>query len=181
MSRKLLMTALIALGVASSAHAATKATSKSTSSGGRSYVSVTSIGPRGGFSVDPDQVVVGGHVSASIAPQWTFNPSVEIGFGDHATVTALNFDGEYHFRLQNSNWAPYLGGGIGVNFIHVHIDEPFPFSDIDANDTATGLNLIGGTMVPTASGQHLFAEVRLGLGDTAIPELKGIVGWNFKL
>jgi opacity protein-like surface antigen len=178
MIRKLMLTALIALGVASAAHAATTSKATARHPAQRSgVVSLDYIGPRVGFSVDPDQAVVGGHLSATFAPDWTFNPSVEFGFGDHQTVSALNFDAEYHFRIQNSNWAPYVGGGLGVNFVHV--DVPFPFSDF--NDTVTGLNLIVGTSIPTASGQHLFTELRIGAGDSAIPELKGILGFNFKL
>jgi hypothetical protein len=178
MIRKLMLTALIALGIASTTQAATTAKSSTSKSG---TVSLTAIGPRVGFSVDPDQAVVGGHLSAGFAPDWTFNPSLEVGFGDHATVTALNFDAEYHFRIQNSNWAPYVGGGLGVNFVSYHFDQPYPFSDIDVNDTVTGLNFIVGTTIPTASGQHLFTELRLGAGDSAMPELKGMFGWNFRL
>ena len=178
MIRKLMLAALIALALASTAQAATSARRSTARSG---TVTLNYFGPRAGFSVDPDQVVVGGHLQATFAPDWTFNPSLELGFGDHATVTALNFDAEYHFHIQNSNWAPYVGGGLGVNFVHVHVDLPFPFSDFDANDTVTGLNLLVGTAIPTSSGQRLFTELRLGAGDAAMPELKGIIGWNFKL
>ena len=184
MKRTLMLTALIALGIASTAAAATSSrnTSRATSSSTRSSgVSLDYAGLRAGFSVDPDQAVVGGHLAASFARDWTFNPSLEVGFGDHATVTALNFDAEYHFHLQRSNWAPYVGGGLGVNFIHVHLDLPFPFNNVDTNDTVTGLNAIVGTMIPTSSGQRLFTELRLGLGDASMPELKGMLGWNFKL
>jgi hypothetical protein len=185
MIRKLMLAALIALGIVSTAQAATKktshATTHSTTPHSSSAVSLDYFGPRAGFSVSPDQFVVGGHMSATFARDWTFNPSLEVGFGDHATVTALNFDAEYHFHVRNSNWAPYVGGGLGVNFIHVHTDAVGPFPSIDVNDTVTGLNLIVGTRIPTASGQHLFTEMRLGAGDTAMPEVKGIVGLNFKL
>ena len=171
MIRNLILAALIALGIASGAQAATKS---SASSGG---VSATYIGPRVGFSVDPDQFVVGGHISAGFARDWTFNPSVELGFGDHEMVTALNFDAEYHLRLKSSNWVPYFGAGMGVNFVHVSVDPP----GNDFNDTVTGLNIIIGTSVPTASGQRIFTEMRLGSGDADVPEFKGIVGWNFNM
>jgi opacity protein-like surface antigen len=176
--RKIMLIALIALGLASAAHAATASKSTTSHSSGQgTYPSLDYIGPRFGFSVDPDQVVVGGHLSAAFAPSWTFNPSLEFGFGDHETVSAVNFDAEYHFRLRNSNWSPYVGGGLGINFIHM--DESPPSSDF--NDTVTGLNVIFGTSVPTASGQRIFTELRLGAGDASMPELKGIFGFNFKL
>ena len=180
MIRKLVLVALIALGIVSTAEAATKA-HQTTHATRSSVVSLDYMGPRAGFSVDPDQVVVGGHLSASFAPEWTFNPSLEVGFGDHATVTALNFDAEYHFRVRNSSWTPYVGGGLGVNFVSVHVDRVFPASSFDVNDTVTGLNIIVGTGFPPASGQKFFTEMRLGAGDSAMPELKGIVGWNFKI
>ncbi len=183
MIRKLMLAALIGLGLVSTAEGATKSTRSTPrpSTARSGTVSLDYIGPRAGFSVDPDQAVIGGHLSATFARDWTFNPSLEVGFGDHATVTALNFDAEYHFHIQRSNWAPYVGGGLGVNFVHVHLDLPFPFSNIDTNDTVTGLNVIVGTLIPTSSGQHLFTELRLGAGDAAMPELKGMVGWNFKI
>lgn len=172
MTRKIALAALIALGIAGTAPAATAAKSSSAKGASSSVVSLNYIGPRVGFSVDPDQAVVGGQMSVGFTRDWTFNPSVELGFGDHQTVTALNFDGEYHFRLQNSNWTPYLGAGLGVNFIDF---------DNNGSDTVTGLNIIIGTGVPTASGQRMFTELRLGAGDADVPELKGIFGWNFRL
>ena len=177
--RMLMLAALIALGMVSVAQAATK--SGKTTTARRSAVSLDYFGPRVGFSVSPDQVVVGGHLSAMFDPEWTFNPSIEVGFGDHATVTALNFDAEYHFKMKTSNWTPYVGGGLGVNFVSVHVDVPAPFTDFNVNDTVTGINFIVGTGIPTVSGQRLFTELRLGAGDTAMPELKGILGWNFRL
>lgn len=183
MIRKLVLIALIALGIASTTQAATpaKRSTQRSSTHRTGVVSLNYIGPRAGFSVDPDQVVVGGHLSAGFAPDWTFNPSVELGFGDHATVTALNFDAEYHFAIRNSNWSPYVGGGLGVNFVSVHVDMPAPFSDFTVSDTVTGLNIVVGTTIPTASGQRLFTEMRLGAGDSAMPALKGMIGWNFKI
>jgi opacity protein-like surface antigen len=175
-----MLAALIALGIVSTAQAATSSGKTTTSH--PSTVSLNYIGPRLGFSVDPDQIVMGGHMSASFAPSWTFNPSVEVGFGDHETVTALNFDAEYHFQIQNSNWSPYVGGGLGVNFVSVHYDAvPPSYPSTDVNDTVTGLNIIVGTSIPTSSGQRLFTEMRLGAGDSAMPEFKGMFGWNFKL
>ena len=166
----------LSLGWCPTASAATSRTSTTTVRHSTA-IAGTMIGPRVGFSVNPDQFVVGGHLSTGFAPGWTLNPSVELGFGDNATVTALNFDAEYHFDIQRSNWSPYLGAGLGVDFIS--IDVPAPFSDV--HDTVTGLNLIVGTTIPTASSQHLFSELRIGTGDSAIPDLKGVFGWNFAL
>jgi len=175
MVRKLLWAPAVALAMIAAAGAGA-ATKSSGSAGSSRGVEPSYLGPRVGFSVDPDQFVVGGHMSVGFAPSWTFNPSIEAGFGDHETVTALNFDGEYHFRLRQSSWMPYVGAGIGVNFVHFD-NSPAP----NTSDTVTGLNLILGTGIPTASGQHLFTEMRIGAGDATMPQFKGIFGWNFRM
>jgi hypothetical protein len=134
------------------------------------------VGPRVGLSSDPDQLVIGGQaIIGEIAPDLTFDPNLEFGFGDHATVIAANFDLHYHFVVQGSAWRPYAGAGLGLNFIEV--DHGF---GNDSSDSEVGLNLIGGAGVPTQSGNRFFGELKLGLGDN-IPELKVLVGWNFKI
>ncbi len=133
------------------------------------------VGPRVGFSSNPDQIVFGGQlIIGELAPSLTFDPSLEFGFGDHATLIATNFDLHYHFVLQNSPWRPYAGAGISLNFIE--FDEGFA---VDRSDTEVGLNLVGGAGVPTSSGNRFFTELKLGLGD--VPDLKLLVGWNFKI
>ncbi len=136
---------------------------------------VGGVGPRVGFSVDPDQIVFGGQlIIGEIAPQLTFDPSLEFGFGDHTTVIAANFDLHYHFAVSGSAWRPYAGGGVGLNFIEF---DNGPFQD--NSDTEVGGNLVIGAGVPTQSGNRFFGEMKLGLGD--IPTLKMLVGWNFKI
>lgn len=141
----------------------------------RAEAVVGGIGPRVGLSLDPDQIVFGGQaIIGEIAPQLTFDPSLEFGFGDHVTVIAANFDVHYHFDLQDTQWRPYAGGGIGLNFIEF---DTGPFDS--GSDTEVGGNLIVGAGVPTQAGNRFFGELRLGLGD--IPTLKLIAGWNFKI
>jgi hypothetical protein len=137
---------------------------------------VGGIGPRVGFSVDPDQLVFGGQaVIGELAPDLTFDPSLEIGIGDDVTVIAVNLDGHYHFRIQDTAWRPYVGAGIGINFIEFDLPPPFR----DDSDTEIGGNVILGAGAPTRAGNRFFAEMRFGLGD--IPELKLMAGWNFKI
>lgn len=143
---------------------------------GHADVVVTGIGPRVGLSISPDQIVLGGHlVVKEIAPDVTFNPNVEFGFGDNYTVIAVNLDGLYHFRIQNSAWRPHVGFGLGINFIEA--DLPAPFRDV--SNTEVGANLIVGAEVPTQSNNRFFTEARFGLGD--IPDLKIMAGWTFPL
>jgi hypothetical protein len=135
-----------------------------------------SWGPRFGVSVDPDQLVIGGQYSTGqIAPSISFVPNLELGFGDHQTDVAINLDGHYHFKLNDSDWAPYLGFGVCIDF--VSFDRPAPAED--DSETNAGGQLILGSNVPLREGSKFFAELKLGLGD--IPSLKVMAGWNFPL
>jgi len=135
-----------------------------------------SIGPRFGFSVDPDQLVVGGQMTfTEVAPSISFVPNAELGLGDHHTLIALNMNLHYKFSIQDSDWAPYLGFGAGINFDSV--DRPAPFNDV--SETNVGGNFIVGANVPTRSGSTFFSELNLGLGD--VPSLKLLAGWNFPM
>jgi hypothetical protein len=137
----------------------------------------TTAGPRVGFSLDPDQLVVGGHLQVGeIAPSLTFDPSLELGFGDDVTVIAMNFDMHYHVELQESDWRPYFGAGIGVNFTDSDRRAP----QRDQTDTEVGGSVVLGASVPIRSGNRFFGEMRLGLGG-GIAELKLIAGWNFRI
>jgi hypothetical protein len=141
----------------------------------RSSAITTGIGPRVGFSSGPDQLVVGGQmVIGEVAPSLTFDPSVEIGIGDHQTLLGVNFDMHYHFET-SSVWRPYVGLGATVNEVNYDNDE---FGDRES-DTFAGGNLIVGAGAPTRSGSRFFAELKLGLGD--VPDLKIMVGWNFRM
>jgi len=135
---------------------------------------VTAFGPRFGASIDPDQLVLGGQLSLQeFAPNWSFDPNLELGFGDNLTVIAFNLDAYYHLRLSGSDWRPYLGGGLGVNFISW--DESF--GTHDRSNTEVGLNLVAGFSIPAGSGDHWFTELRFGIND--IPTLKILGGFNF--
>ena len=141
-----------------------------------SSVELGGVGPRIGISSNPDQVVFGGQAAiGGIAPDLTFDPSLELGFGDNVTTIAFNFDLHYHFAIQGSEWRPYVGAGIGVDVFQV--DLPAPFQDV--SNTETGGNIVIGVGVPTRAGNRFFAEARAGLGD--LPDLKIIAGWNFKI
>jgi hypothetical protein len=137
---------------------------------------ITTAGPRVGLSLDPDQVVFGGQLAVGeIAPDLTFDPNLELGFGDNCQVVALNLDLHYHFAVAGTRWSPYAGGGLGLNFIEVDVEAPVR----DRSSTEVGGNLILGAGIPTRAGNRFFGEVKFGLGD--IPSLKLLVGWNFKL
>ena len=132
-------------------------------------------GPRFGFSSGPDQIVFGGQlIIGEIAPDITFDPSLELGFGDDMTVIALNLDGHYHVSVRGSRWRPYAGAGVAISF--VSLDES---PGNDDSDTEVGGALIVGAGVPTAAGNRFFTELKLGLGD--VPDFKLMAGWNFRM
>ena len=134
-------------------------------------------GFRAGFSTSPDQLVIGGQMSiGEVAPHLSFDPNIELGFGDNTTLIAFNLDMHYHFTLNNTSWRPYVGGGAGVNFIQY--DVP-PGVGGDNSVTKVAGAFIFGAGVPTKSGNRFFAELTFGLGDYA-PDFKMLVGWNFK-
>lgn len=139
---------------------------------------VNSFGFRAGFSTSPDQLVIGGQMSiAEVAPNLSFDPNIDLGFGDNVTIVAFNLDMHYHFDLTNSTWRPYLGGGAGIHLIQV--DLP-PGVSADNSFTRVAGSFILGAGVPTRSGSRFFSELKVGLGDSATPDLKMLVGWNFR-
>jgi opacity protein-like surface antigen len=159
MLRKLLAALTLAALLPAAAHAA----------------SATSIGPRIGFSVDPDQLVLGGQLKVpEVAPKISFDPSLELGVGDDVTLLDLGFNLHYNFDLKDSRWTPYVGAGVSVVFIH--------FDNVpgDDSDTDIGGNIIVGAAVPTKGGNQFFAELKFGLGGN-VPSLKMVAGWNFPM
>jgi len=143
----------------------------------RSGSVVTSWGPRFGFSSTPDQVVVGGELNMhGPAPNWAFTPNLELGFGDNATVFAINGDLKYLFDVRGSNMTPYLGAGITLN--HTSVSNTFPVADFSSTDF--GGNVIGGVQIPTRTGGQFFTEARIGMGDN-IPDFKLMAGFKFRM
>ena len=133
-------------------------------------------GVRLGFSTSPDQLVLGGQMSiGEVAPSLSFDPNVELGFGDNTTIIGFNLDMHYHFDLSNSSWRPYIGAGAGINF--VSFDVP-PGVGADDSETDVAGAFIFGAGVPTKGGNRFFTEAKLGLGSSA-PDFKLLVGWNF--
>jgi len=132
-------------------------------------------GPRVGFSVGPDQLVLGGHVTiGEVAQNVTFDPSFDLGFGDNVTTFGFNFDLHYHFEIRETNWRPYAGAGVGIYF-YEHDRAGFVRDD---SHTEVGGSLVLGSMIPTASSSNFFGEFKLGLG--SVPDLKMLVGWSFR-
>ena len=138
---------------------------------------VNTFGLRAGFSTSPDQLVLGGQMSiADVAPNLSFDPNVELGFGDNATIVAFNLDMHYHFDVTGTTWRPYVGAGAGINLIQLDLPPGLP----DNSFTRVAGAFILGAGVPTQSGSRFFSELKVGLGDSSTPDLKMLVGWNFR-
>jgi len=138
------------------------------------------IGPRVGFTINPDQVHLGGHIDlGDIAGNLMMQPNLEIGFGDHVTTIAPSFELDYRFRTDWGAWTPYLGGGIGPVFYSWKSDHPYKHDWSSSSWTGLGGYLqfgIGKGSSASSSG-HFFLEGKLGLADA--PDGKVTVGWTF--
>src|SRR5262249_61113531 len=133
----------------------------------------TAYGPEFGFTSGPDQFFAGGHLKwGGVAQQLDFVPGIDLGFGENSTIVSLN--GDFHYRLQTkTTWRPYLGGGIGIQFVSSDNSGPSP----DHSNTATGGHLIAGADVLAKGGSRFFTELKLGFSDS--PDLKVSAGFNF--
>jgi hypothetical protein len=78
------------------------------------------------------------------------DPNVRYWNVNGVSDLAPNMDLTYHFGRED-RWTPYVGGGMGVNFVH---DKAF---DRTANDL--GVNAIAGVRFPNAANK-LFVEGR---------------------
>jgi hypothetical protein len=139
----------------------------------------TGWGLRGGVTFDPDQVHVGAHVNAGeLFHNGYFLPNVEVGFGDHMTLIALNPELVYRFdHRTQSRWGFYVGCGLGVNITNWNGHDDFPYDRHDHTNTDLGLNLLGGMLRRLSSGNEFFLELKLGVADS--PDAKVTVGLTF--
>jgi hypothetical protein len=129
------------------------------------------LGPRLGFTINPDQFHFGGHIDfGEIATNLMMVPNLEIGVGDNLTTIAPSFELDYRFRSDWGVWSPYLGGGTGPIFYSTRHG---------GSDTQFGLYIQGGIMkgLTGRNSGYFFVEAKLGLADA--PDAKFTVGWTF--
>jgi hypothetical protein len=123
-------------------------------------------GIRAGVGADPDQFFIGGHyVSRPIWDRMRFQPNVEAGFGDDATVVAFNAEFGYWMRL-SAEWDAYFGGGPAMNLISR--------DGKDGTDVEPGITVLAG--IRYRSG--LFFEMKVGAIDS--PNFRLAVGYTFR-
>lgn len=129
------------------------------------------IGPRVGFTINPDQIHIGGHVDfGDLANNLMIMPNIEVGFGDDLTTVAPTFELDYRFRSGWGAWTPYLGGGIGPVF-YSHKNG--------GSSSDLGLYMQFGIGKGSSNSEtgHFFVEGKLGLADA--PDFKATIGWTF--
>jgi hypothetical protein len=133
----------------------------------------------GGVSVEPELIIVGGHVTFErvFRRSISFRPGLQLGFGEVSTLLSLEGDVLYTWpgATRRTRWAPYVGAGPTVAFRHRSFEEEdgdgnrFDFGDTDAEH---GFNFIVGMrnrrgaffeLKATASG---VSDVRLLTGVT---------------
>lgn len=88
-----------------------------------------------------------------------FMPNLSYWNVDHVSDVCPNLDAYYHFG-PDGKVSPYLGGGLGINFVH---DRRAFRSD----DTNLGMNLLGGLRFPGSndSPRRYFLEGRFTASD----------------
>jgi len=137
-------------------------------------IGLQSWGLRGGVSLNPDQFHFGVFVDAGhLTKDIRFQPGFELGLGNGVRLGAVNLDALYF--LKPSSFRPYLGGGLGINFI----DVTDGFSEEEGLQIKPAVNIVGG--VEWGEGgkgsRRYLLEARLGLGDT--PDFKITAGLTF--
>lgn len=119
------------------------------------------LGLRAGFSLNPDQAVIGGHTLLPIGQGFTLVPNVDVGFGEDMVTLGFHGDLHYYFDTQTV-WKPYAGAGATFNIMD--------------GEAFGGGSLIGGLAIGKTRFGNMFLEAKFGLGD--VPDFKLLVGFN---
>lgn len=141
-------------------------------------------GPRVGLQSDPDQVLVGAQFDlGEFTKNLRWQPSFELGFGDHKTSLYGNFMVSYYFPV-DAAVTPYAGAqvqawlfdndGNNCNNNGNNCEDGFD----DGFNAEVGVDAVGGIETKLKSGTRFLAELNVGLGD--VPEVRVLVGWTFK-
>lgn len=122
-----------------------------------------------GFSINPDQFVLGVQAVLGEYYRGRFAPSVDFGFGENLTLITGNFDLMIDlFSPPKSEAAFYIGGGPTLSYISPETGD---------SDTEIGLSLLGGIKLGMSEKNYYNIEARFGIGD--IPDFKLLAGVMF--
>ncbi len=128
-------------------------------------------GPHAGFSFTPDQFFFGAHFDlGDFVPNLQFQPSVDLGLGDHMTFFSLNPDIVYHIPMGETG-SFYFGGVFALQ--HWKLDNGPAY--VDDSDTNIGVHVLGGLKL---KDQPIHFQAEVGLNDKA-PDWKFSAGYTF--
>ncbi len=140
------------------------------------------LGARAGVGLDPELILFGVH--SQIGPVFSknvfFRPNADFEWGEITDMVALNLEAVYRFpnNHRTGQWAPYVGGGPSLNFIHQSFSaqsgggRDISFGNFDYE---TGFNILMGAQ----NRGGTFFEVKTSLYSQPAPILRLIVGRNF--
>jgi hypothetical protein len=140
------------------------------------------LGVRAGMGLDPELILFGIH--SQMGPIFSrsvfFRPNADFEWGEITDMVALNLEAVYRMQTttRNGSWAPYVGAGPSLNFIHQSFQTQagqgrnISFGNFDYE---TGFNILMGIQ----NRHGTFFEVKTSLYSEPAPVLRLILGRNF--
>ena len=134
------------------------------------------LGVRAGAAFDPELFLFGvqSQMGPIFHPRVFFRPNAEFAFGEVTDLVALNLEAVYRFRAQRRAWAPYIGAGPALIFLHQNFERGREI-DFGNFDYETGFNVLIGA-------QHrrgTFVELKTSIYSGQAPKLRMILGYTF--
>ena len=127
------------------------------------------LGWHGGFTLEPDQVVLGGQAVFPVGKERFYVvPQAEIGLLN-GTAFAVHADLQARLGGADAGFRPYVAAG-GTYY-------GFDPEDGDS-DSKVGVNIAGGFWTQKTSGKKRFVEVMFFLDDE-LPDFRLVIGQNF--
>ena len=127
-----------------------------------------------GLHVDAGQIVHNVHLIPNMQ-YWKVGADVGPYSADISDL-AFNVDANVDFPLQGGRLTPYLGGGLGLNFLSFDSNAP---GAVSSNDTKLGVNVLGGMRNDVMPNLALFGELRYSFVTDA-NQLKILGGFTYK-
>ena len=121
---------------------------------------------RGGLNVNPDQFYGGGQYEfGPLGERVWLQPNVEVGWGNDATLVAMNFDLTYRKPLQrNGIWTGYIGGGPAINWYRLDV----------YNTMEMGMSAVAGLI----HSNGVFTDFKVGFFES--PQFRVGIGYAFR-
>lgn len=140
------------------------------------------MGARAGVGLDPELVLFGlqSQMGPIFSKHFFFRPNADFEWGEITDMVALNLEPVYRLptTTRNGQWAPYVGIGPSLNFIHQSFQTQagqgrnISFGNFDYE---TGLNIFVGF-----ENRHgTFFEAKTSLYSEPAPVFRLILGRNF--